>query len=242
MSKHKPTPTPNTPPLKDEKPTLGGAARALLESKGIDPESVTLAEDVSAEKPLNAEAATETLLSVLTQRLDGVKRPGESHLDAMERVIGAASSHATLVKLLDTGDGWTPEFAADTLASQRRAIAGLLKQAGREDIDQARAVSLLLSEHRDMSAALQPAFDALGAKANTRGILMSHVAGSGPSYDDGGQYMVTLVSVEDGTVSLRPLVDLGPKGSPSPVMSFGVAADHVLKRLEDFLLPKAHRS
>lgn len=160
MSKHKPQPTqtPNTPPLAEEAP---------------------------AEKPLNAEAATETLLSAITQRLDGVKQDGETSLQTLERVI---------------------------------------------------------REHGDMAAALQPAFDTLGAKANTRGILMSHVAGSGPDYDTGGQYMVTLVSVEDGAVRLSPLVDLGPKGTPSPVMSFGVAADHVLKRLEDFLRPKAHRS
>ena len=244
MSKHKPqpTPTPNTPPLKDEKPTLGGAARALLESKGIDPESVPLAEDVPAEKPLTAEAATETLLSVITQRRDAVKRDGETPLQARDRAIGPASRHATLAKLVDIDMG-SPEANAHHLEWTFHGVLRALKELGRDDkMNPAGAVEQLVREHRDMATALQPAFDALGPKANTRGILMSHVAGSGPDYDTGGQYQVTLVSVEDGAVKLSPLVDLGPKGTPSPVMSFGVAADHVLKRMEDFLRPKAHRS
>lgn len=258
MSKHKPqpTPTPNTPPLKDEKPTLGGAARALLESKGIDPDSVTLAEDVSAEKPLSAEAATETLLSVITQRLDAVKQDGETHLQALERVIAESKVDGPVFNL------GRSEGQSDVLVSVRKAFDPEDREHMTGDLAMSRTLTVLsglhairqgdelpdltaariVQEHRDMQTALQPAFSTLGANANTRGILMSHVKGSGPDYDTGGQYQVTLVSVEDGAVRLSPLVDLGPKGSPSPVMSFGVAADHVLKRLEDFLRPKAHRS
>lgn len=100
----------------------------------------------------------------------------------------------------------------------------------------------ILRERDDALAQAQATHSVLGPHANARGILMTHVAESGPDYDTGGRYRVATITVSGGVVDIREIYDLGPNGEPSPVMQYGTAVDHVEKRVDDFLRPKAHRS
>lgn len=173
-------------------------------------------------------------------------RDGETEEAAITRLSSETRAHQSLVKVLDTGEGWTAYYAADTMRAQRVAIADALREANRHDVDQARAVRELLREHSDMRAALQPSFDTLGANANARGVIIHHVKGTGPGYDEGGRYGVTYLSVVDGAVSLAAIQEVGrdEKGASGiyPSMTWGTASDHLDKAVEDFLRPKAHRS
>lgn len=64
-----------------------------------------------------------------------------------EAVSGHDSSqYQRIARLLDLGNGWSPEFTASTLVEQWKAITKALRAAGREDIDQSRAVRQLLGE------------------------------------------------------------------------------------------------
>lgn len=142
-----------------------------------------------------------------------------------------------------TGQSLAAEDSTEAMLSALHRRLGSVALDGETSLQ---ALERILREHRDLAAQVQPAWDALGLKANTRGILVHHARESSPSYDTGGRFGVTLLTVEDGKVSLASVAEVGKdeQGTQTitPLMSYGTAQDHIDKALEDFLRPKAHRS
>lgn len=142
------------------------------------------------------------------------------------------------IPVAESKHGPTAEAATEALLESL-----LHRLAGERDGDEAPVAVLerIIREREEYRQQLQPAHDALGKHANARGVLLSHVAGSGPSYDVGGRYRLALVTVKDGEVSISEAADV-VAGVASHEMPFGLVRDHMEKRMEDYLTPEAHRS
>lgn len=248
MSKQKPTPPPSAPPLTGRTTNPEGsamaarvdAAAAQVEAGTITtPEAYLKAlEPPAVGQPLSAEAAQEAMLTALHRRLGAVALDGETSLQALERVIEEAAGYRRgLSNDSSTDDGNTglSHFYLSDLTRQ-------LWPQGQEGEKPPAILARVIRERDDALAQAQATHNVLGPHANARGILMTHVAESGPDYDTGGRYRVATITVSRGVVDIREIYDLGPNGEPSPVMQYGTAVDHVEKRVDDFLRPKAHRA
>lgn len=173
-----------------------------------------------------AEAATESMLGELLLQLAPYQDDGETAPVALCRLL--QSLEVLEYDRLDIGD----------INNVLTFDAGMPPTGGRSEGARVRA---LVEKVKTLEAQLQPAHNALGKHANARGVILSHVKGSGPSYDVGGKYRLAMVTVKDGQVDLAEAADV-VAGQASHELPFGLVRDHLEKRLEDYLTPEAHRS
>jgi hypothetical protein len=162
--------------------------------------------------------ARETLLEDLLAILAPMRREGETAPQVAQRMVDTLAGLAPVVQALQA------EAAPDeTLAEAMARVRGYAREAV------------------GYKAQLQPAHNALGKHATARGVIVSHVASTSKDYDTGGRYRLALVTVEKGVVTVSEAVDV-MAGAVSEELTFGLVRDHLEKRVEDFITPKAHRS
>lgn len=137
-------------------------------------------------------------------------------------------------------EGWSPDFALHTLLEQRSNIKRLLDKAGGSDIDQARAVSVLIDDtRRRPDTELQH----LLASGTHRALIISHTPAEGETYDEGRRYSFHTLEAVDGRITLKIQQELEPNvgGKLSNDMPFHMAFDWLWKRLNDWLKPRQYR-
>lgn len=81
---------------------------------------------------------------------------------------------------------------------------------------------------------------ALLAKGHTRALLITHVPAEGETYDKGRRYEVRVLEAKDGTVTLRPMVEVDG-GEQTLSMPFHVALSHAEREFTAFVKPEMFR-